>query len=357
MKIWLDLRFLHNKDRYSKFVAILVQYLIHLDKENRYTLYLNKELQTPFPKELNVKYIEEKPGSFLEQIKFQYILKKDANDLMIFFNEKKPLLYKWTHITFIKDLKELHYKKEESTIKEKIQDLFINTSVWNANKVICFDSQTLNELNEKLNVAENKIEILYPFFTKDKITNNPVISNIKTKYQIKWEYLIYSWWVWNNKNLSKLIDVFDKLYLKKENIYLVILEQDLVEDAKFRKEIINKKCITQIKFVWETTPEEKKAFYNEAIWTIFPSLYESFPFDLTEAISYNSPILASNLKQIKEIMWNTIAYFSPLSAIDMLEAIENFVENWKQKVDYKEIFEKYNPEKTAKNLIEIIKKI
>lgn len=357
IKIWLDLRFLKNWDKYSKFIAILIQHLIHIDTSNIYTLYLSKDIKINFPPSINVKYIEEKPGSFLEQIKFNFLLKKDNNNLMIFFNEKKPLLYKWKYLLFIKDLKELHYKKEKSTFSEKIEELFLNTSLKEANKIICFDNQTLNELNEKLNIKENKLEILYPFFTKDKTSDNKIISNIKTKFSIKWEYFIYSWGNWNNKNLSKLVEVINKLNKRKSIVSLVILDQSITEDINFRNDVIEKDIVEKIFFIWETTLEEKKAFYNEAIWTIFPSLYESFPFDLTESITYNSPILSSSIKQIKEIMWDSISYFSPVSIIDIIEAIENFIEKWKKEVDYKEIFEKFNPENSSKELLKIIKKI
>jgi glycosyltransferase involved in cell wall biosynthesis len=357
INIWLDLRFLKNLDRYSKFIAVLIQYLINIDTTNNYKLYLNEDLKIKFPDNINVKYIKEKPGSFLEQIKFNFLLKKDNNSLMIFFNEKKPLLYKWKYLLFIKDLKELHYKKQKSNIVEKIENLFLNTSLKDANRVICFDNQTLNELNEKLNISENKLEILYPFFLKDNVSENEIITNIKTKFSIKWEYFVYSWWNWNNKNLSKLIEVISKLNKRKQDINLIILDQNLTEDINFRNDVVRADIVKKIFFIWDTTLEEKKAFYNEAIWTIFPSLYESFPFDLTESITYNSPILSSWIKQIKEIMWDSIVYFSPVSSIDMIEAIEIFVEKWKKEVNYENIFTKLSPEKSSKELLKIIQKV
>jgi glycosyltransferase involved in cell wall biosynthesis len=355
-KIWLDLRFLESWEKYSTFVAILVQHLIHLDTDNTYVLYLSDQTKTKFPDKLKVEYIKEKPWSLLEQIKFNNKLKKDNNDLMVFFSDKKPLQYKWKYIFFIKDLKEIHYLDEKSFFSKFIQDLFLNTSLKNATKIICFEEQTRNELNEKLNISEDKLEILYPFFTKEKITEIQTISSIKTKFWIKWEYLIYSWNNWNNKNLSKLVEVLQKLNKRKVDVSLIILDQKVTEDINFRKEVVESWIVEKVLFIWLTTQEEKKAFYNEAIGTIFPSLYESFPFSLTESISYNSPILASSIKQIKEIMWDSISYFSPVSSIDMIEAIENFISKWRKETNYNEIFKKYKPEKSVQQLLNIINK-
>jgi len=357
MQIWLDLRFLKSWEKYSTFVAILIQNLIHLDSENKYTLYLSDKTKTQFPLQLKVEYIKEEPWSLFEQINFNSKLKKDNNFLMIFFNEKKPLLYKWNYILFIKDLKNLHYQDNSNSMNLFLEKLFLTNSLKNSKKVICFEQNTKEELNEKLNISEEKIEILYPFFTLNKVPTTKIITNIKTKFSINWEYFIYSGDNWNNKNLSKLIEVFQKLNKKWCDISLVVLNQDITEDINFRKEVINSWIVEKIFFVWITTPEEKKAFYQYAIWSIFPSLYESFPFDLTESISYNSPILASSLKQIKEIMWDSISYLSPVSTIDMIEAIENFVSKPKQNIHYEEINEKFSPEKTVEKLINLIKNV
>jgi hypothetical protein len=54
----------------------------------------------------------------------------------------------------------------------------------NAKKVLCFENHTKHELNEKLNIPEEKIEILYPFFMLNKIPSAKVLTNIKTKFSI-----------------------------------------------------------------------------------------------------------------------------------------------------------------------------
>ena len=233
----------------------------------------------------------------------------------------------------------------------------MNTSIDNAKKIICFENHTKNELNEKLNIAENKLEIIYPFFTPTPVLKEKSIWNIKTKYSIKWEYFVYSGGNWNHKNLAKLVEVFRKLHLRKQKISLVILEQEVTEDLSFRKQVVEADIVDRVFFIGDTTPEEKKAFYESAAGTIFPSLYESFPFALTEAISYNSPILASSINQIQEIMWDSIAYFSPVSSIDMIEAIENFVSMGKKPWNYDDLLNKYNADSSAKQLLKVIKEL
>ncbi len=355
MKIGLDLRLLKTGESYSTFIALLLQKLISTDGDDSYTLYLSAGSNANFPDFVNVELIDEKPWSFSEQLHFSRKLKRDKNDLMIFFNEDKPLRYKGDYFIFVKDLKETHYESKKSGMKKIMENLFLNTSLENAQKIICFENHTKSDLNDKLNIPENKLEIVYPFFTPIQTDTKKTIWNIKTKYSIKWKYFIYSGGYWNHKNLSKLVDVFQKLHLRKQNLSLVILEQSVTEDLNFRNEVVEADIVDKVLFIGDTTLEEKKAFYSEAAGTIFPSLYESFPFALTEAISYNSPILASSINQIKEIMWESIAYFSPVSSIDMIEAIENFVSIGPKEWSYEELLQKYNADSSAKQLLHIVK--
>ena len=357
MKIWLDLRLLQSSDYYSTFIALLLQKLISTDWEDSYTLYMSADTKAQFPSFINVELIKEEPGTFAEQLHFSRKLSKDKNNLMIFFNEEKPLRYKWDYIVFVKDLKEIHYEWEKSWFKKFFEWLFLNTSLENAKKIICFENHTRNELNEKFNITKTKLEIIYPFFTPENIQNIATIGDIKTKYSIKWDYFIYSGWNGNNKNLSKLVEVFKKIRLRKQNISLVILDQEVTEDVNFRNEVVEADIVNQVFFIWDTLPEERKAFYESAAWTIFPSLYESFPFSLTEAISYNSPILTSSINQIQEIMWDSVAYFSPVSTIDMVEAIENFVSMWPKETNYNSLALKYNADSSAKQLLKVIKEL
>ncbi len=359
MKIGLDLRFLKAQDPYSTFVAILVQKLIETDKEHLYTVYLNSHTKSHFWHSVNIEKINEKPWSLKEQITFFQKLKKDDNYAMIFFTHKKPLFYKWNFVLFVPELKELHYQSKRNFLEKFIDDIFLEKALEKARKVICFEQQTKIELNEKLNISENKVEILHPFFTlkKKKLEEWQNIVDVKIKNNIKWEFFVYSCWNWNNKNLDRIIDVFAKLKKQKVEINLVVLDQNLTEDINYRKKVIEESLQDRIIFMWDVKEIDRIHFYEQSIWSLCPTLYESFPFCLTESVSQEVPILASSIKQIKEIMWSHIDYFSPVSSIDMVEAIKEFINFWRKKVDYTELQEKYSPENSTTELIKIIKSI
>jgi len=105
MKIGLDLRFLgHNT--YSRFVTELIHNLLLLDHTNHpsnlgkidFTLYVNYEfdlshISKDWLANVSIKKTTIPCGSFREQTQFLKILKQEKNDLMIFFDHRKPIFY------------------------------------------------------------------------------------------------------------------------------------------------------------------------------------------------------------------------------------------------------------------------
>jgi glycosyltransferase involved in cell wall biosynthesis len=94
--------------------------------------------------------------------------------------------------------------------------------------------------------------------------------------------------------------------------------------------------------------------YKQSCGVIFPSLYESFPFRLSNPLYLQTPILASKLPNIEHIFGDSITYFSPISTSSILEAVKKFIDT-DQKVDYSRILEKYTIEHTAKQITDIIR--
>jgi glycosyltransferase involved in cell wall biosynthesis len=355
MKIGLDLRFIDN-DLYSWFVLELIKNLINTDKKNNYILYTNRVLLTEKKPCITTKIVWIKNWTTGEQLKFYKILKKDKNDLVIFFNYYKPLMYKGEYYIIIQDLKYIYYTNFNSTIQKYKNIYLFEKNIKNASKIICFDTNTKDELIENYHIKEKEVIVLQGFFIKSSLISKEKEIDLKidtkTKYQINGDFFVYSWWDWIEKNLEKLIYVFEKLN-QKHNLNLLIIWDIISRNISLRKLVMECKMQDKIKFLWKINKEEKKHIYLQTKWVIFPSLYETFPFHLSEPLYFDIPILASNLENIKNIFWNTIKYFSPISKSSMINAMDSYLKITPKKIDYKKIREKY----IAKNSVEFLLKI
>lgn len=355
MKIGLDLRFLKENNLFSSFVVELITILIKSPEKNTYIIYTNSGLNIKQSKNIITKKVDIKLWSLKEQTTFYKILKKDNNNLMIFFDIHKPIMYKKDYYIFIPSLKRIYYQNFNTYFKKYKYLYFLKWSTKYAQKIICFDENTKDELSERLDIKEEKTNILTPFFTWINTLKNTIDikTDIKVKNNIKNDFLIYPWGNWIEKNIDRLIKVFRKINEKESKIDLVILWEDIGKDINIRDLILSEKIEKNIHFIWNIKSAEKKNYYNNSIWVIFPSLYESFPFHLNEAIYFNTNIISWNLQNVKMIFWDSISYFFPISTSSMIKETTLFI-NKQNKPIYTKILDKINPENTVKQLIKII---
>lgn len=359
MKIWIDLRFLKN-DIYSNFIIQLVKSFIESKKEVQYIIYTNDNIKWLSWKNIIIKKVDIWIWTLKEQTKFFKILKNDNNNLMLFFNHFKPIFYKWEYIILIWGLKDIYYMNFSSYINKYKFLYLMEKNLKKAYKLICLDQNTKNELIEKFNIKESKINIINAFFPNVWFSNTnnetDLNINIKSKYHIKNDFLIYSWWDSIEKNYEKLISVLSILRNDWYDLDLVFLGEKISKNLSLRNIILEKKLEKNVFFLWILPLVEKKLIYSESLWTIFTSFYEPFPFKLTEPLFFWTKILSSDLKNIKNIFNENIKYFSPISVNNIYENIKKFINEKENNInDYSEIIKKYNIENTTKQLIEIIK--
>jgi glycosyltransferase involved in cell wall biosynthesis len=296
MKVWIDLRFLWD-DVYSKFVAQMIKSLIKKEN-NDYIIYTNSDINWFNSKNVVVKQVNIENWSLKEQTKFKKILKNDKNALVIFFNHFKPIFYKWQYITFVWSLKDIYYMNFSSYF-EKYKYLFLMwKNLKKSYKIICFDENTRDELVEKFDIPEIKIEIINWFFPEIKETEDDfgekLNINIRAKYWINNDFFIYSGWDWIEKNYEKLISIFVKLREEWKNIGLVFLWHNISTNLNLRLLILENKMQKNVYFLWAIPLKDKEYLYSESLWTIFPSFYEPFPFKLSEPLMYWSKIISSD---------------------------------------------------------------
>ena len=355
-KIWLDLRFLDKDNYYSQFIYELIWNYIKENSQVFFNIYLDLNFsKLNFWENSKNIFPISKYWSIKEQIHFSKEVKKDKNNLVIFFNYKKPLNFKDNYIVFIPELSNFHFPSKENIIRKYFNNILFTNSCKNSKRIICFNEKTKSEINDKLNISEEKINILSPSFSK-KIENNQEIENlpinIQTKYNINWEYLIYNSWVGIEKNLSRLIEVYSKIKENDKNISLIILDNKTIKDINFRKEIIEKNLTNKIFFIWNISDYEKDYFYKNALWIIISHLYSVFPFSLNDALNNDTNILCSNLNNFKNILLNKVEYFNPNNTDDIYQKIISLK---KKNNNYSDIFDKNNIKQAIQDLSEIIK--
>lgn len=354
MKIWIDLRFLQEDDLYSLFVFSIVQELIK-STTHEFVLYSDTWFEDDLWK-AKVDEVDEKIWSLWENFSLIKKFKKENFDLMIFFNEYKPLSYSDDYIMFLPTLQKLFFGPFKNSLAKHYYIKLLSTNLKHAKKIICLDKQTKSDLNERFNIEEDKIEIIKWFFP---IKQNPVIENIevdiKSKHSFNWDYIIYDSLESSVKNLEKVLLSIKKLKEENNILNLIIIWEDAGKNLEFRKMVLDYGISDLVFFVWEIENNERQSYYKQSVWLVYPNIYETFPFELNNALIYNTPMIVSDLESIREVTLWELEYFNSLSNMDTLEALKTFLK--KKKIpNYKKILDYNSSEIYTKQLLELIEK-
>jgi len=349
----VDLRFLEWDDRYSSFVKDTVAKLTAIDARNNYTIYLREwtEFKTPLWNETII-YSNIVPGSLEDQITFHKILSKANYNLVLFFDFWKPIRYTKQYFVFIPSLKEVFYQSFDSALAKWKYMTMIGHSIKHANKILVFDDISKRELSERFNIAEERIFLNSGAFQAIQRLDD-IELDLGVTWWIKNPYLIYpgGWGI--EKNLERMAEVMGRIKKSGINMDLVILWDEASGNIALRDKIIEHELQQNIFFVGTVEPRQQQLLYKQSKWVIYPSLYETFLFDLTLPLHLNIPILAGNIPIIKKVLWNSVSYFSPISSRDMYEKTKQFIDT-KHEANYSSIIGKYSSENSAKQLLETI---
>lgn len=116
-----------------------------------------------------------------------------------------------------------------------------------------------------------------------------------------------------HKNVINFVDFFSSKSKLSCEYDLVIVGQS--EGFK-TGENLNKNFPPSIIFTGFVSDEELAKLYANAKAFIYPSLYEGFGLPLFEAMSFNLPIMASNIDIFNELAGDAVFYFDPYSFED-----------------------------------------
>lgn len=350
MKIWIDARNFSKNEK-----IFFLEFLKNLKDNNSWDIFNIYWCDLPKINTENINIVpsEKYCNFFAEQTLFLKKLLNDKNDIIFNFDETFPIFYQNKFIKVIFSLKKLFYPDfDNSKLFNKYS--FLSTfknNLKKSNKIICFHNKTKEEINEKLNINEAKIEVIDSFFYKTSKSDSLV--NIKSKYLLKWDYIIYNSWIWNSKNLKKFLEAFLDVTKVYNNLNLFIIWNQAAKDIELRENILSLNLTNNVTFIWEINSKELKSYYSQALFLVHPVSYENFALNLSEPLNYNTPILASNLQEISSIFQNEIKYFNPLYKNDISKVIlENISKN--KKVDYVKILEKYDCKSFVQNLLKTI---
>jgi glycosyltransferase involved in cell wall biosynthesis len=261
------------------------------------------------------------------------------------------------------DIQEYHYP-EYFTTSEKMHRKINNISAINESDhiIVSFD-HIKNDLLKYFDISKNKISICPPPFAEDWFLSKEITSfnDLKSKFKIENEFLLYPAATWKHKNHSSLFKALSLLNEEGLKIQLICTGNKTDYFEELQKEIDNLGLHDQIKFLGIVPEEDLIGLYKNTSLVVIPTKYEAGSGPLYEAMRYSVPVICSDVTSLPDTMDNSSFIFNPNSVDEIAYLIKKMLTDEdfrKENLDNsKKRMESLKAVDYTKNFIDTYKKI
>ena len=217
--------------------------------------------------------------------------------------------------------------------KKRLWHKFVNPKglIDQADKIIAVSESTKGDLLRLFGAKEEKVSVIYPGIDKsfEPYPDDALeLIRVKDKYKLPNKFILYLGTLEPRKNIVGLIQAFEELKRTTDLPYQLVIAGGkgwLYEDIFAKQQ--SSKYRDSIKFVGFIDHEDKVAFYNLADVFCYPSFYEGFGFPPLEAMASGTPVVASSVASLPEILGDDALLVDPYNVSEITLGIKSVLED------------------------------
>lgn len=347
MRIGIDATCWQNRRGYGRHARSLLGTLVRLDKENRYTLFLDStENSDDLPSEAEIKFVRTSSPTVVAASsnghrsihdiwKMSRAMSGPGFDLLLF-----PTVYSYVPVfSRVKKVVMIHdviaEKYPNLTVPNRVSRLFWKAKValgrWQADAIITVSDYSRLGILEHFEMAPERIfvvgEASDPIFrVVDESNPTPYLRSLGIVPNGR--YVIYVGGFSPHKNLEPLIDVFARLVDQKE-----FSDVRLLMIGDYRNEVFHSYFGTirglveklgmadRVTFTGYLNDEELVALLNLSTVLVLPSLIEGFGLPAIEAAACGCPVIATTASPLPSLLGDGGLFIDPTKREDLQLAL------------------------------------
>lgn len=281
-----------------------------------------------------IRFIPGKVLSLCRRLGFQPhlgLLVRSRYSHVFFTNYLALPVSKSTHVTvFIYDLGFMDHPEFMHEVNLKVQLRFLPASMRRADTIVTISEFTKQRIQHHFPDIKATIVVTpIPPVTLDNKTSTPLNSRLKELGIKDKKYFLYLGTLEPRKNLVLLIQAFMALPESIRSEYSLILAggrgwKDSEINNQIDQAVTKGVPIITTGYVSES---EKEALYGNALSFVMPSHYEGFGMPILEAMTYNIPVIVSDIPVFREVAKDAVLYFDKDSVTDISEKMIHIIKD------------------------------
>lgn len=307
MLIGLDISRLATTQRTGTehYTRALLDALLAHDRHNRYRLYCNQPpaVLPMLPPNAALRSIP-LPRAWTHA-RLSWEMLQAPPDVLFVPAHALPLALPRRSVVTIHDLGIVHHPDAHTLAQRMYHRVFTPLSVHRATKIIAISHATKRDLIALYNVPAHKIAVVYhgvePRF---KPLPHVAVAPVLQRYGLDQPFLLFVSTVQPRKNVVRLIESFARArrMLGAQPLTLVLAGKRgwLTEQIERRAAAIG--VGEHVRFLGYVPDDDLPALLNGALAYVVPSLYEGFGMTVLEAQACGTPVLASDVSSLPEVV-------------------------------------------------------
>ena len=257
-----------------------------------------------------------------------------------------PLMLRKPYLVTIHDLSSLLYD-DASGVLHGLRSFRLRRGLERASGIIAVSGATQRDVTSLVPAAADRVHLIYnapdPLFAQraapssngepDAKQTSRERSRILERYQIRYPFLLYAGSIRPQKNIPRLIEAFAVARNNLENhggyrdLRLIIIGDEISLHPDVRRAVIHSRVEDCVRFLGFLPFETLRIFHELATAFVFPSLYEGFGLPPLEAMASGTPVIASAVSSLPEVVGGAAMLVNPENVFDIARGITEVLLN------------------------------
>jgi glycosyltransferase involved in cell wall biosynthesis len=240
-----------------------------------------------------------------------------------------PLFMREPYVVTIHDMASLLFGSG-SGLRMQARRYLLRRGLLRAKCIMAVSEATRRDVHDALGIPADRIRLAYnapnPDFFRPAAASRA--RGILERYQIDYPFLLYAGNIRPQKNIPRLVEAFAvaREHLSRHPVYrdlhLIVIGDEISRYPSVRRAVIQTRVEKAVRFLGFVPFEALRIFFERAALFVFPSLYEGFGLPPLEAMATGTPVVASNVSALPEVLGDAALLVNPENVFEIARAIQ-----------------------------------